>query len=145
MFLKFLDNLRTKPKAVRDQYSFLFALTLTLIVGGFWTLSLPERFSLAIPNNLAVATNTPPTTAPLGNFFTQFKNQFASVKEAIKNPPVATTTSVDATKMEITAENRQELNASTSEYVYKDPSQDEPAASPTILIGTSSATKTPAQ
>ena len=150
MLFKILDKLRSKPKAVRDQYSFLIAVTLTFVIGGFWSLSLPERFHLAIPGSLAVSTSSAPT-APFSNFFSQFKDQFASVKEAVTNAPSSyrksessPSSTTDARGLKLTPENKEAIIASSTDYVYKNPSEEDLKTTPTILIATSSATRTPA-
>jgi hypothetical protein len=140
MLFKILDNLRSKPKGVRDQYSFLFAVGLTLIVGGFWTLSLPDRFNSVLPGTLAVSTSSVPTT-PFANFFSEFKTQFANVKEAV-SPSVTidkkpATTDENPMDIKVAGENNQ---ATSSDYVYRDPSQDSSKSAQTIMIATSSAT-----
>ena len=77
MLFQFLDNLRQKPKPVRNQYAFGFALCSTVIIAGVWSLSLPSRFA-SLGNTAAVGSATEAaSTAPFAGLFNQLKEQFA--------------------------------------------------------------------
>lgn len=118
MLFKILDNLRLKPKHVRDQYAFGIAVFFTLAIGGVWSLSLPSRF--AGESQVAALASTT-NAAPFSNFFTQLKEQFQGVKKAMTELPQATTTAplsaasstAAALDLELTQENKDAL-ASTS-------------------------------
>lgn len=45
MIFSWLDNIRSKPKAVRERYAFIFSTFLIVIIVAVWSLSLPTRFS----------------------------------------------------------------------------------------------------
>jgi len=118
MLFKILDNIRSKPKPVRDQYALGIAVFCTLAIGGVWSLSLPSRFGdVQQVASLASSTNA----APFTNFFTQLKNQFSGVKEALDEFPKATTTPQStastteaALELKLTDENKDQLNGTTT-------------------------------
>jgi hypothetical protein len=87
MLHNFFDNLRTKPKVVRDQYALLGAVCLTLMIGGMWSLSIPARLSTMATN----ATSTSVASAPMSGLFTQLKNQFKSARTAVVLPSLSDT------------------------------------------------------
>lgn len=47
--LRHIEELRKKPKAVRNQYAFTIALSLTLLIVAVWAISLPARLSFEEP------------------------------------------------------------------------------------------------
>ena len=49
--LKKIEELRKKPKAVKDMYAVYGAVLVTLLVGGFWVMSLPTKFASFESNN----------------------------------------------------------------------------------------------
>jgi hypothetical protein len=118
MLFKILDNIRSKPKHIRDQYAFGVAVLCTFVIGGIWSLSLPARFS----SDSQVATLASTTNAvPFANFFTQLKNQFSGITEAIAELPQATSTNTsvesstdEALNLHLSEENKQQLLASSS-------------------------------
>jgi hypothetical protein len=118
MLFKILDNLRSKPKHVRDQYALGIALFCTFVIGGVWSLSLPSRFG-GDSQVAALASTT--NAAPFSNFFTQLKSQFIDIKDTIDNLPVATSTrpvsiassTEAALELKITPENREQLRDET--------------------------------
>jgi hypothetical protein len=92
MLFQFLDTVRQKPKQVRNQYAFGFALGCTVLIGGVWSLSLPARF--ANLGNVAAVGSASSTlsTAPFAGLVDQLKQQFAGAKEVIQAIPGATST-----------------------------------------------------
>ena len=153
MIFKTLDTIRQKPKRVRDQYAFGVAASLTLVIAGVWSLSLPSRFGSSNMASLSDASSTPVETAPFAGLIAQFKSQFQGMKAAIDSLPAATgtpsTTSTSssalseteaALNLQITEENRVGLGqssstaASTSEpFRFAEPVQHQ-----TIMIATTS-------
>ncbi len=151
MLFKFLDQIRSKPKHVREQYALGIAVFCTVAIGGVWSLSLPARF--ASETQVAGAA-TSSNTAPFSNFFTQLKQQFTSVKQEVEELKIASTTgpvsvassTEAALEMQITPENMEqikdnEVTASSTEFQYggmqatgTSVTQPKP-----ILIGTTSA------
>ena len=115
MLFKILDNIRSKPKYVRDQYALGIAVFCTVAIGGVWSLSLPSRF--AGDSQVAALASTT-NAAPFTNFFTQLKHQFAGIKDGIKNVPVATTTkqtsassTESALDLQLSDENKAQIKA----------------------------------
>lgn len=152
MLFQILDNIRNKPKHVRDQYAFGIAVFCTLVIGGVWTLSLPSRFA---PESQVAALASSTNAAPFTNFFTQLKNQFKAVKSSINtnvattsNSNVSTTTAditKDALNLQLSEENKASIASSTGGLdIHMDTVSTEKTA-PTILIATTSATTVPAR
>ncbi|MBY0537857.1 hypothetical protein K2P47_00475 [Patescibacteria group bacterium] len=119
MLFKILDNIRQKPKHIRDQYALGIAIMCTLMIGGVWSLSLPARFG-GDSQVAALASTT--NAVPFANFFTQLKNQFSGFSEAIDELPKATTTqdSIASTtqaalELQLSDENKQQIIASSTE------------------------------
>lgn len=157
MVFQFLDNIRQKPRQARNQYAFGFAICLTLIIGGVWSLSLPSRLS-NLGNVAAVGSaSSTMSTAPFAGLFNQLKQQFAGAKDVIQAIPGATSTPLNsispvststqiqtenALNMQINEENKTTLDASSSATsdTYK-PTTTLPDHQ-TILIATTSSTTT---
>ncbi len=151
MFFKFLQETRSKPKHIRDQYAMVFALMFTVLVGGVWSLSLPARFSTADQVAAAASSSNP---VPFANFVNHFKNQFLGLKQELEeikpvdpnqNKTTASTTE-DALQLKITEENMQKIKNSTNmdtnaNYQFgfsSTSSSTDNSLNRTILIGTSS-------
>jgi hypothetical protein len=79
MLFSRLDKLRQKPKIVRQQYAFFGALTLTAVVAGVWTLSLPARFA----GVGEVATATDEAAPPFAHIFGELKDRFGAAKNQV--------------------------------------------------------------
>jgi hypothetical protein len=125
MLFRTLDNLRQKPKAVRQRVAFLTALSFTLLVGGVWTLTLPARFSGS--ETLAQSEGT----KPFAGLWTGFRDQFSTLRQqaGVIVSTMPTTTPATTTPSEM-IDIRTLISTST-----------EPTPAPTpILIGTTSAT-----
>lgn len=124
MIYTFFDNLRTKPKAVRDQYAFLGAVCCTLMIGGVWSLSIPSRLSTFTTS--ATSTNVASVaSAPLSGFFDQLKSQFKGVRKVVALPMATSTDSQTATAtteaalgLQLTPENRQTAKTNTSNIQF---------------------------
>ena len=155
MLFQFLDNLRQKPKQVRNQYAFGFALCSTVIIAGVWSLSLPSRF--ANLGNTAAVGNASSTvsTVPFSGLFNQLKEQFAGAKEVLQQLPVGTSTpstapdavstttqaeTEAALNMQINAENKTAIQASSSDGGGAYHSANATSDHQMILIATTSAT-----
>lgn len=130
MLFKTLDNLRTKPKAVRQRVAFATALSFTLLVGGIWAFTLPARFSAD-----TLASNE--GTAPFAGMWAGFRDQFSSLKQqagvvvsSFSSSTAATTTAAATTSEMIDI--RTLVGTST---------RPTPAPAP-VLIATTSATTT---
>lgn len=117
MLYTFFDNLRTKPKGVRDQYALAGAICFTLMIGGVWSLSIPARLSTVASS----ASTTAVASAPMSGFFAQLKSQFSSVKKAVVVPlatstmtPSAASSAVAALELKLTPENKQPVETTSS-------------------------------
>ena len=151
MLFQFLDTLRQKPKSVRNQYAFGFALSCTLIISGVWTLSLPSRFANIGSVAAVGSASSTIASAPFAGLFNQMKEQFAGAKEVIKSLPTATSTAegvststapVSAFTPILTDENKAALLASTTVTTELYQATATSPAQQTILIATTSATTT---
>jgi hypothetical protein len=154
MLFTFLDNLRQKPKHVRDQYAFGIAVFCTLLIGGVWSLSLPARFG-GDSQVAALASTT--NAAPFANFFTQLKNQFSGFTEVINEFPASTSTPTSiassteaALDFKLTDETKEQVLASSTGTKIefgtgvRSSTTNESTGTP-VLIGTTSATALPAR
>ena len=77
MILRAIENIRQKPKAVRQRYAFVTAATFTAIVTGIWVISLPARFD-AVQNGMLTASpeiSTQSAGAPFSGVWGEFKQQ----------------------------------------------------------------------
>ena len=73
-----IESLRKKPKEVRNRYAFWTALCFTMVIAGFWLMSMPAR--------LQVLTGTPQKTEVQGGvsrWISNTKHMFAGSMEAI--------------------------------------------------------------
>ncbi len=126
MLFRLLDGLREKPRHVRQRFAFMFALTLTLLVGGVWTLTLPARF---------LATEAPETqasaVAPFASLWGTMKDQFGAMKQQATAIVASTTASSTST----TTPESKTFDAMTLVSTSTPPA---PRPQP-ILIGTTSA------
>lgn len=130
MLFRTLDNLREKPKAVRQRIAFLTAISFTLVIGGIWTLTLPARFA---DETLAQSEGTKPFAGMFSGFRDQFsalRQQASAVVGAVSSTTATTTTTVATTSDMIDI--RTLIATSTPP---------EPVPAP-ILIGTTSASTT---
>lgn len=154
MLFKILDNLRSKPKHIREQYALGIAVASTLLIGGVWTLSLPARF--AGENQVAALASTT-NAAPFSNFFSQLKHQFSGVKKTIDELPKGTSTPTSiassteaALDLKLSEENKDKIKASSTETKIefgtsastsaRSESGDKP-----VLVGTTSTAVKPAR
>ena len=124
MLFRTLDNLRQKPKAVRQRVAFLTAASFTLLVGGIWTLTLPAKFTSS--ELLAQSEGT----KPFAGLWTGFRDQFSNLRQQagaiVSTMPTSTPATTTPSEM---IDIRSLISTST-----------EPTPAPTpILIGTTSA------
>jgi hypothetical protein len=125
MIFQFLDSLREKPKAVRDQFALWASVVCIVIVGGVWSMSLPSRLAQTGVAAVGGASTTIPT-APFAGFFDQLKAQFQGIQAAtiptttVPAAPASTVSSSSlrqteaALNMQINDENKAAIEASTS-------------------------------
>ena len=123
MLFRTLDNLRQKPKAVRQRVAFLTALSFTLLVGGIWTLTLPARFS-------GESLSQSEGTKPFAGLWTGFRDQFSNLRQQagaiVSTMPTSTAATTTPSEM---------IDIATLISTSTEPT---PAPTP-ILIGTTSA------
>jgi len=146
MLLRTIENIRRKPKAVRQRYAFVTAATFTLLVAGVWSLSLPARFNAVQQGVIITASpervSSQAASVPFSGVWSQFKQQLSnlgsqatSTASEVTEPglmldvPAATTTSSEDTSVLLES-------GSTIRFGTSQPSND----SPTILLGTTSTT-----
>ena len=151
MLYKIFDTIRTKPKAVRDQYALGIAVVCTVVIAGVWSLSLPSRFA---PTSLAAA-GAASSTSPFSGIIGQIKKQFAGAKDKITPVPVITvppstaSTTADSLDLQISDKNKAEIESGTTSLRFSDPvygTNTRPVTvSQTILIATTSATTSAAE
>ncbi len=130
MLFRILHTLRTKPKAVRQHYALGTAVVITAVIGGVWSLSLPARFA---NSDTQVASGT----APFAGFFARMKAPFANL--ATPDVPVTALDTQGTTTSELPI--AVAGSTSTDQILAPEPAPQAPA----ILIGTTTATITPAE
>ena len=81
MILKWIEKTRKKPKAIRNQYAFVGAVVLTSFIVVIWSLSLPAHFAEVKVDDSV----TRESTSALSQFFSQAKENFATVIESAKS------------------------------------------------------------
>ena len=77
MLLRAIENVRQKPKAVRQRYALVVAVAFTVVVTGIWSLSLPGRFT-AVHDGMMTASpemKSQTASAPFSGVWGQFKQQ----------------------------------------------------------------------
>lgn len=147
MLLRAIENIRRKPKAARQQYAFVTAVTFTAIVAGVWSLSLPARF-VAVQEGVAIATpevSSQKASVPFSGVWTEFKQQVLGLvgQEAaseVNNEPlllISTSTAVTATTSAEVQEDPLLLESGSTIRFGTQPSA---SSSSTIMLGTTSTT-----
>jgi hypothetical protein len=122
MLFRILDQLRARPKGVRQRYAFASALIITLLIGGVWSLTLPARFAQT-DSQLAAG------TIPFGGFFDRIKDSWQSLV-----PPAAPTTETEAVDTITTTIDALSLLGSTTSTTTR------PTPAVPVMIGTTSTT-----
>lgn len=148
MIYTFFDNLRTKPKAVRDHYAFLGAVCCTLMIGGVWSLSIPARLGSFAQSASSTSVATV-ASAPHSGFFEQLKSQFKSVQKIGALPMATSTDSHTATAtteaalgLQLTPENRQAAKTNTSNIQFGTVTIASPTKAPDVSTSTPATTTT---
>jgi hypothetical protein len=78
---KFLRNIRQKPKAVREQYAFWIACTLTSVVAIVWVTTRISPFESAeVPGEVTVVESD-----TLSNFMDVAQNKINTARQEVKN------------------------------------------------------------
>jgi len=147
MLYNFFDNLRTKPKVVRDQFALVGAVCFTAIIGGVWSLSIPARLG-TVASSASTTSVASVTTAPLSGFVAQLKSQFKTGKNMAALPlatstgtPTAASSAEAALGLQLTPKNRQVVET-TSSTIRFGTTTIAPPAKP-VMATTTSATSSP--
>ena len=82
MLLRFIEQLRTKPKDVRNRYAFVVASGTTAIIAILWMLTLPAHFA----EDEVVATSD--TDGILTRFFEEARTNTANIFNAFQSDDV---------------------------------------------------------
>ena len=82
---KILRTIRQKPQAVREQYAFWIACTLTSVVAVGWFMNAMGQFDVSsLPGDSDVTVTAPET---FSNFLEDTQEQFSSVEQAAQHSP----------------------------------------------------------
>ena len=119
--LRFIEHVRTKPKAVRNQYAFFGAAIITLCIVLVWAVSLPARFA-------SFDAEEKETTGAFSQFFNDAKSNLGVVFQAVQEPE-------DTTVATATEEVSNVVIPDLSEETIEEVNAPEPRE---ILIGTTS-------
>lgn len=84
-----LENLRRKPKAVRNRYAFYVAVTVTIFVVSGWAVTVPTRFDSEAFTNQQRDNNNGSFSRALADIQNQMSTVVSSLQAAL---PVATST-----------------------------------------------------
>lgn len=82
MVKKILRNIRQKPKAVREQYSFWIACFLTSVVALVWVVSTMGRFGATAESEESTPTTTPDS---LSSFMEGTQSQIGSLQQQVQD------------------------------------------------------------
>ena len=118
-----LEELRQKPKSVRNQYAFWGALFLTFAIGAVWVVALSVRFGgePVVPNEIKE------NSGAFSQFYDEATANLSEIFSTIKNPPTDAETAVE------TASSSEDASTSTVEA-------EEKSSGKAIQIVTSSST-----
>lgn len=142
MLFKTLDNLRTKPKVVRDQFAFMVAVVFTILIAAIWALSLPSRLERITAGEQAT------TTTPFAGFFSQFKSQFSHPAETVATTTVASdgtsaaSTTEAALTLDLSSTTKAALESSGTTIRFSSTTIQSGGGRPILIATTSSATTT---
>jgi hypothetical protein len=133
---KFFQNIRKKPKSVRDNYAFAIAGIFTVVVMMIWVVSQPSDGIFTAGNNVSQVEKN----SPFSTFIKESKEQMASLKEAFsdkaisseaENTPVATSSSGIML-------NQNDLDIATSKLQQSTTTNLESVIYQEVMIGTTS-------
>ena len=118
-----LEELRKKPKSLRNQYAFWGALLLTLVIGAVWVVALSVRFG----SEPVVPTEIKENSGAFSQFYKEATANLSEIFSTIKNPPT------DSEATTETASSSENVTTSTVE-------EEEKPSGKAIQIVTSSST-----
>jgi len=87
--MEFIKKLKTKPKHVRDQVAFFFALGFTGMIALVWLVALPDRinqFSAISGGDESVVETKSSIKQVLGDFKGQLGSIISGLKEGVRSP-----------------------------------------------------------
>jgi hypothetical protein len=85
MLLQFLRHVRSRPKAVRDQYALFCAGVFTAVIAALWLFN-----SSYLGGGTAAHDTAVPSNPPFSSVVNQMKDQWAAVQEAFTAPATST-------------------------------------------------------
>lgn len=94
--LRKIESLRHEPKPIRDRYAFYWASIVTLVIAGFWAISLPSKF--AAITNIGEVVNEDDESGGFSRAIDDIKNNFSASLLDLKE---LTSTTTDPTAEEI--------------------------------------------
>lgn len=149
MLLRTIENIRQKPKAVRQRYAFVTAVAFTAIVTGIWSLSLPARFTAVQEGVITVSPEitTQTATAPFSGVWTEFRQQVLGKFGKSPIAPSAESNLIDTSTSIASSTPVSDSVSLPSGSTIRFGTQAEDTASPSIMLGTTSTTSStsPAQ
>ncbi len=77
---RLIENIRQKPKRIKDQYAFYGATAITGIIAIIWAISVPAGFEKNNESQDMVDENNRPA---FSTFFGQMKDQFAGLRTSL--------------------------------------------------------------
>lgn len=145
MILRAIENIRQKPRSVRQRYAFVTAFIFTAVVTGIWSLSLPARF-VAVQEGVMIASpeiTNQAASVPFSGVWGEFKQKLIGLSNSKKSPITPETES--STEVGTSAaENKQATESDSvlleSGSMIRFGAQTEQFSSSTIMLGTTSTT-----
>lgn len=142
---KLIENIRQKPKQVKDQYAFYGAAMITFVIAVIWVVSLPVSFETT------GKVEPDETERPAFSiFFDQVKGQFAGLREDLQDVAssarqLETATVTDGVSVSSTTSVVNSIEEAITNSMNKPPQAENEVISPKyVLIGTTTATTSPA-
>lgn len=84
MLARFIRRVRSKPKAVRDQYAFMIAAGFTVLIGGVWLWQLTDRPPAEVLTD-------EPTTSSFSNIIDEAGDRLSNVTDVISSQTATST------------------------------------------------------
>ena len=128
-----LDELRKKPKAVRDQYAFAGAFFITLIIATFWFLGLGVKWQTS---DEVIIEEEPASKSAFGTFYREIKTKLGDAITSLKTD-VDELREIDETETATSSDSSSEISTST-DIVIQSSSTEPEKEGKLILIGTTS-------
>lgn len=133
MLLRWIEQARKKPKAVRNRYAFVGAFVITSCITLVWAVSLPSQ--LAVINADEDKTVPEDSTGAFAKFFSEVKQNFATAYKSKDNAGADSATSTEDTIEPIMIPSLSPDTIEDVQYEYEESLLPEPRR---VLIGTTS-------